>query len=185
MDCQCPTTTTTQPTTQDTCRPPGEPENCYKQKDLSIVLDGSGSVGLNDFKTSIEFVAKLAHAFTQFRSTRLNFIVFGSRKETRVVIPLLSGLSATEIDDAIRGTIYPNGISAQTDFGIDEAIKDLYPNKIKNISQVLVVLTDGGSNDRGLTGDSAQAAAAKGITTFAAGIGGYDVNELIAISNGA
>lgn len=157
-------------------------EPCFQRKDLVIVLDGSGSIGPTQFETAKYFVAKLAQAFTVYDPTRISLIVYSSIYNTQVVIPLNNYLTPGQIDTTILQAIYP-GASTATNYGIDLAVQQFDANKLPNVPQVMVVLTDGYSDNFLSTKNSSEIVAAKGITSFAVGIGGYNLNELNVIAN--
>jgi hypothetical protein len=154
---------------------------CFGRMNLEIVLDGSGSIGQQDYDKAKEFVAELVSTFS-LASTRIGLTVYSS--STTEVFPLNNVLTSAEMDARIRSAPYP-GMSTRTDLGIDDAVVQLQNSNLLGTTapKIILVLTDGHSDDNSLTVASAANAETAGIATFAVGIGSnVDINELIAIA---
>jgi len=140
--------------------------DCYNENDLIIVLDSSGSIGSDNYATSLNFVEKLASAFTVYNASRLAFIIFGDTAQLQ--IHLYNSYSREFISRVILDTPYMNQGTA-TWLGIDLAVEQ-FNSSPRDVPLNMVILTDGMSNDEDLTIAAAQRATALGIRTFSVGI---------------
>lgn len=154
---------------------------CYETNDLIIVLDSSGSIGLPNYRTTLNFVERLANAFTVHGPSRIAFIIFSEYSE--VVIDISNTLTREQISSTILNTQYMDSGTA-TWLGIDSAIAQFY-SAPRDVPLNMVVLTDGMSNDEDLTIAAAHRATAMGIRSFSVGITD-DINpdELLVIAGG-
>jgi len=154
---------------------------CFGRMNLEIVLDGSGSIDPADFEKAKQFVAELVSTFS-LASTRIGMTVFSDAVTT--IFPLNNVLTAQEMDDRIRNAVQPQSTTA-THLAIDDAVRELQNSNLLGTTapKVILVLTDGHSNNNADTVVSAGKAKAAGIATFAVGIGSnVDRNELIQIA---
>ncbi|XP_035716571.1 uncharacterized protein LOC118439401 [Folsomia candida] len=174
------TPTTTTPTTT-TLPPPDPVVPCTSTLDLIVVLDSSGSIGLDNYQTVKSFVANLSTAFTSHPETRFGLIVYSEGVET--VIDLTSGQSTDEIVQAILSARYHAG-PTPTDRGIAVAAESLR-NNTRAKPQHLIVITDGISNQPDKTKEEADAARGHGIMLYALGITEFvSEMELLDITGG-
>ncbi|CAG7716082.1 unnamed protein product, partial [Allacma fusca] len=159
---------------------------CNAKMDLVVVLDGSKSVGPENFQKSKDFVVKL---FAQYsiETTRLGFIVYATG--VKVLLPLGSGNTALQIQYYVQRANYPK-TSTNTNGAIKVALDLFKAAKPRSgVPKILAVFTDGESNLGGLHDKGGvpaiQQARADGITTYAVGIGrDTKHSELMEIAQG-
>lgn len=151
--------------------------NCNGKMDLLVVLDESGSISLPDFNKALSFVADLFGTYS-LENVRQGFMTFSSYS-TRV-FNIDNSLTATEIKDTVLRVI-PNAGGTQTNEAILEAMRMFGEIEERpGVPKIMTLFTDGQS----ATGVSnAWLAQAANITSFAIGIGGYNIIELVEIAN--
>ncbi|KAJ6643587.1 Vitrin [Pseudolycoriella hygida] len=162
-------------------RPPVDPITC-NENDLLIVLDSSASIGSHNYKQAKLFASNLFRNVTAVNeNSRIGFLIYSDA--VSVMINLNNTLSAEEIIEVIISAPYLKGETA-THLAIDEALRqfDLHP---RNVSQNLVILTDGESIDSTLTAEAIEAAIDMGVRSMAVGISpSANQEELLIIANG-
>ncbi|XP_071484475.1 sushi, von Willebrand factor type A, EGF and pentraxin domain-containing protein 1-like [Diadema antillarum] len=126
--------------------------------DLVIVLDSSGSVGVTDYGRSVEFVDKASLILPiQPAKTRVAIVSYSSCNKIHTYV------------DYIRSPV-----------GKHKCILD---QDIHSTVRVIMLSTDGASNDGGPPLDTAQGLKDQGITIFSIGLGsGINKAELEAIA---
>lgn len=155
---------------------------CEGRVDLCIVLDGSGSIGANDFRLAKNFTASLVGTFS-LESSRIGFVVYSSNAFT--VFPVENRLSIAQMQANIINTGYPGG-GTSTGTGIRQAVA-LFRNLTQyrpDIPKLIAVFTDGYSTD-GLPylRDSVEQMTNNSIISFGVGIGaGVGYSELLLIA---
>lgn len=140
--------------------------DCYQTNDLIIVLDSSGSIESHNYARALTFIERLATAFTVHGPSRIALIIFSY--EAEVVIDITNSYTRAEISSAILNTPYTQG-GTNTWLGIDLAIAQ-FNSSLRDVPLNMVVLTDGMSNNEGLTIAAAQRATTMGIRSFSVGI---------------
>ncbi|CAG7826653.1 unnamed protein product, partial [Allacma fusca] len=142
-------------------------EKCKGLFDLTVVLDGSGSVGKVDFEKSKDFVVKLFATYSS-SDLRKGFILFGN--DAFMVFPLDNNFTTPELQDIVRNVRYPSE-ATNTNAGIMMAVEMIQNSKPRpGVPSIMIVFTDGESN----IGDGVsniKYAKQSNITTFAIGIG--------------
>ncbi|KAH3785095.1 uncharacterized protein LOC127840958 isoform X2 [Dreissena polymorpha] len=143
-----------------------------QQVDLVFVLDTSSSLSADDFTRSILFISQVVDGFDIApNQTQVGVVTFSSG--ARVEFYLNSYSYKSSLKNAINGIRYVGG-STQTDVGINRALQQVFatvngarPYAVK----VMVVITDGQSDDSINTLHAAERAHAAGIVTFSVGVG--------------
>ena len=112
--------------------------------DLVFIIDGSTSVGLDDFKLSLNFIISIVN---QFPVTPLGVHVgvIVVQPSNQVVIELGLYKEKFTVNGAIRQIPYPNG-----DNSVGAALlkaKELFANGKRQVPKVLVVLLDNKAAD--------------------------------------
>ncbi|XP_041670534.1 collagen alpha-1(XXI) chain [Cheilinus undulatus] len=151
--------------------------------DLVYIVDGSWSVGSDDFETAKQWLINITSQF-DISAYYTQVAVIQYSDTPRLEIPLGKHLSGTELIRAIRGIDYLGG-NTQTGRAIRFAVDHVFPSS-QRASQVkhriAVVVTDGKSQDDVV--DASVEARAQGITLFAVGVGNeITISELITIAN--
>ena len=119
-----------------------ETKLCRKPLDLIVVIDGSGSVRIENFIKAKDFAKNLNE---RMDLSDFGLIVFSD--DSKIIIPLNSGLNKTDINNIIDSTDYPGG-STETNSAILTSIA-MFENSLKKINakQFLLLITDGNSNN--------------------------------------
>uniref|UniRef100_A0A8C5E913 Integrin alpha-M-like n=1 Tax=Gouania willdenowi TaxID=441366 RepID=A0A8C5E913_GOUWI len=144
---------------------PRSPVECQTQADIAFLLDGSGSVSSTDFTRMKTFVKNIISSFIR-QDTQVkpySQLIFSFK------FCLLFGEPPQEIDQIRqlnRGTYTAAAIRH-----VVQNVFSSYRGSRSNVKKVLVVITDGESNDRNDLGGAASAAQAKNIVRFAIGVG--------------
>lgn len=153
--------------------------------DLMMVIDGSGSIGRDSFKTALDSVAGMAGSFDR-RQANIGVVVFSDG--AAVPISLVNNLTAEELQQTIQSITYPDD-ATNTYAGIMAAVGEFRAlpadRKAAGVPRVINVFTDGKHN-RGLDpAYAAEEATKEGIVCNAFGIGyeGIDRNELEAFTS--
>jgi collagen type VI alpha len=163
-----PTTTTKEPTTTPPTLKPCPPA---KPLDIFYCIDASGSIGVENFGQNIVLLTLLTNALTVGPdNANVATDVYGTHDYP--VHGLLS--DKEEIIEKIKQIPYRNS-STGTDLCIDHAVQVLTNGRADAV-KIMIVVTDGKSNNATRTAASADAAHAAGITGFAVGVGS-DVSE--------
>ncbi|OXA51076.1 Pancreatic lipase-related protein 2 [Folsomia candida] len=152
----------------------GKTDQYYKEDkirgryDMILVLDGSGSIGPADFERARTAVAELLGPFAETQ-VRVGLITFSTAVTTN--FQLDNRYTENEMRNAIRSIPYPGG-GTNTHLGINEAI-NMFDRHVLDpkVPSVSIVLTDGQSSSPASTVTASAAAKARGIYTFAVGIG--------------
>ena len=149
--------------------------------DLFFVLDSSGSIGIDSYKTAKEFIANLVSGFTiGENNVHVGLVVFGD-KTVEVEFYLDGSFDSTVVLNKIRNVRYLNERTATGDAimlmvntGFTEE-RGARPSHLA-IPRVGIVVTDGIQNEGVDVHIAAQAARDKSIEMFAFGIGN-DIND--------
>ncbi|KAG4078367.1 hypothetical protein HA402_013077 [Bradysia odoriphaga] len=179
-----PPTTTQAPhsTSQDVPANPTPVQECNNQNDVIVVLDSSGSVGIDNYRKEKVFAYDLARVFANQEVSRFGFTIFSS--STQTLVPLDNSWSNDEIYGRVLNATYM-GYTTNTDLAINSARLEYSSSAQTSVPKNIVVITDGLSNDPGATKTAADIAIASGIRIFAVGIGPWANDaELLDITGG-
>ena len=155
---------------------------CKTQVDLGFVIDGSGSIemyGKGNFKKCLDFVKSLTRAFViSATDTRVGAIVYSSRSDLQFNFKQYT--TQAQIETAINNIKYP-GSRTKTGQALTMAKDQLFNDVRPNVPRVLVVLTDGRSNDDVVK--PSEELRNTGIIIFAIGLGkNYNKKQLISMA---
>jgi von Willebrand factor type A domain len=139
---------------------------CLKDKDIVLVYDGSGSIAYSDFDEMRQFGIQLVTGMN-VSPTTTNFGVVQFSDGANSEIGLGSNVAA--ITQTLTTMAKMDG-GTDTAAGITTAQSMLSAGRT-GAPNVMIVLTDGASNDRPATLAAASAAKAAGTTVIAVGIG--------------
>ena len=156
---------------------------CQAKVDLVFVVDGSGSIesyGKGNFKRCLNFVKRMVVSFKiSKRFTRIGIVLFSYR--ARLIFSFNTYSRARDILRAIDNIKYPSG-GTKTGKAMSYAQRTLFSNRSSKRKKVLVVMTDGHSQDR--VSRPARALKRLGIEIFAVGIGKhYNIRQLFQIAS--
>ncbi|XP_054893117.1 collagen alpha-1(XXI) chain [Poeciliopsis prolifica] len=151
--------------------------------DLVYIVDGSWSVGPDDFETAKLWLINISSQFDiSLHYTQVAVVQYSDTP--RLEIPLGMHHSGEQLIQAISNIDYLGG-NTQTGRAIKFAVDHVFSasqrvNQVKN--RIAVVVTDGKSQDDVV--DASTEARAQGITVFAVGVGSeITTSELISIAN--
>ena len=139
------------------------------------MLDSSGSVGSGNFDTMKNFVANVIANFEiRANSTRVGLIRFSSTAS--ILIPLGSINNAQQLTTAVNNVAFTGG-GTRTDLALD-LVSTAFINARVNegIPRVVILLTDGQSNEPTLTAQAAPRVHNDNIEVYSVGIGS-GINE--------
>uniref|UniRef100_A0AAZ1XG38 VWFA domain-containing protein n=1 Tax=Oreochromis aureus TaxID=47969 RepID=A0AAZ1XG38_OREAU len=155
---------------------PSSLEDCETQVDLAFLLDGSGSVSRPDFRTMKKFVRDLIESFLS-SDTQFSVSQFSSSPEVHFNF---KKFNLSEMDDEIN-RIQQHFGKTYTAKAIKEVVEKVFSPQSgsrPNVKKVLIVITDGASNDRENLEGAVQQAENKTIARFVIGVGdAFDKTE--------
>ncbi|KAL3967677.1 trace amine associated receptor [Sarotherodon galilaeus] len=155
---------------------PSSLEECETQVDLAFLLDGSGSVSSPDFRTMKKFVRDLIESFLS-SDTQFSVSQFSSAPQVHFN---LQKFNLPEMEDKINRIQQHSG-RTYTARAIKEVVEKVFtPQKGSrpNVKKVLIVITDGASNDRENLEGAVEQAENKTIVRFVIGVGdAFDKTE--------
>ncbi|XP_078489759.1 integrin alpha-11-like [Ciona intestinalis] len=166
---------------------------CGSTLDLIFVLDGSSSVKVDNFEIIKNWVKNVSEKMnvggTQIGivqySTYLESLSLEKQPYVQVVVPLGVQSNETAFKNSVDRLRLKNGVTATSHAlnltAIEFAKSKRYNNP--NNKKVVVLLTDGKSNSGNLP-ETADYVRSLNITTFAIGVGRYNVPELRQIASG-
>lgn len=143
-----------------------------RSADVAFLLDGSGSVASSDFQTMKTFVKNLVRSLLP-ADTRFSIVQFSSSPKIHYYFGdnLISETGSWE--EKVDGIRQLRG-STFTAKAIRSVVNDVFtPSKGSrpNVNKVLIVITDGESNDRNDLSSATSLADNKKIVRFAIGVG--------------
>ncbi|XP_069011777.1 integrin alpha-M [Embiotoca jacksoni] len=149
---------------------PSSAEGCPAQADIAFLLDGSGSVSSIDFQTMKSFVKKLVQTFLS-KETQFSITQFSRSPDIHYFFDTFftSGSWESNIH-----RIYQHGGATFTAKAINYVVQHVFdPNRGSrlNVKKVLIVITDGVSNDYANLPGAIRLAEQKNIVRFAIGVG--------------
>lgn len=146
--------------------------------DIVFALDGSGSVGSTNFTNLLNFVSDVSSQYDIDRETgtQVSVVTFASGAATNITLPQFQ--TKTSLSSAIVSIPYPGG-GTSTHLGIQAARNEFRVNGRSGARRLLIVATDGRSNNPADTAAQAELAKSENIEVFAIGIGsGANRDEL-------
>ncbi|KAJ0022780.1 hypothetical protein NQD34_014914 [Periophthalmus magnuspinnatus] len=153
------------------------------QNDLVYIVDGSWSVGPEDFEIAKQWLVNITSNFDiSSQYTQVGVVQYSDTP--RLEFSLEKHQGAAELIQAISSIDYMGG-NTQTGRAIKFAVDHVFGSSqrgstVKN--RITVVVTDGKSQDDVV--DASEAARAQGITVFAVGVGSeITTSELVTIAN--
>jgi Mg-chelatase subunit ChlD len=170
----------TQQACHDTPPPPVKPCTSTSPLDLIFVTDSSGSVGRSNYFKMFDLI-KYILARLNFDVSKVGIVIFGTNAKT--ILNLTS--NKTEALQACENPEYKNSTTS-TYLGIATARKILITKGRTNTKRVIVVITDGKSDNTTLTCYEAEETRKIGCTNIAVGVGkAVNQQELNCVSSGS
>ncbi|KAM9462478.1 integrin alpha-X-like, partial [Clarias gariepinus] len=148
------------PSTLRDCPPP-------PQTDIAFLLDGSGSVRPEEFETMKRFVISMVNGLKD-RNFQFAVAQYSTQCYIHIKFNTFRGTYQIEQIEQHRGWTYTAG-------AIQKVVNELFTPQAgarENTNRVLVVITDGESNDRDNLATAAYNAKNKNIIRYAIGVGG-------------
>uniref|UniRef100_A0A8C5MQ23 Collagen type XIV alpha 1 chain n=1 Tax=Leptobrachium leishanense TaxID=445787 RepID=A0A8C5MQ23_9ANUR len=174
-----PPPTTIAPTTIPPAR-----EVCKSAKaDLVFLVDGSWSIGDDNFNKVIQFLYSTAGAFADIGPEATQVAIAQFSDDARTEFKLNAYKSKISLLNAIRRIAYKGG-NTKTGRAIKHVRDDLFTHESgmrKGIPKVLVVITDGRSQDE--VNNITQDLQLEGYSIFAIGVVDADYGELVNIGS--
>ncbi|KAK3611945.1 hypothetical protein CHS0354_014020 [Potamilus streckersoni] len=158
----------------------------YKPADIVFVVDGSGSEGLANFQKQLAFIQNFTGQFEIGKNqTQVSLVTFST--DVTNEFNLNSYARKVDVLSAIGRTNYPNG-ETHTHLALDYVrLHSLTPQNGSrtNVNKIVIVLTDGKSNEEALTVQAASLLKLRrDVSVIAIGIGNaVDPRELLAIAS--
>uniref|UniRef100_A0AAZ3QA05 VWFA domain-containing protein n=1 Tax=Oncorhynchus tshawytscha TaxID=74940 RepID=A0AAZ3QA05_ONCTS len=148
---------------------PSSLEECPGQTDIAFLLDGSGSVNRVDFEKMKGFVKDLIREFLE--------------RDTKFAVAQYSGYCTIHFDlntfnvmnrDYQVNSIAQQGGGTYTAASMKKVVQEVFSTSRGSrpkAKRIMIVITDGQSNDSGMLKNAASEAEAKNIIRFAIGVG--------------
>uniref|UniRef100_UPI003AAAA8F2 collagen alpha-6(VI) chain-like n=1 Tax=Centroberyx gerrardi TaxID=166262 RepID=UPI003AAAA8F2 len=148
--------------------------------DLVFLIDGSGSINMQDFQKMKDFMKSVVNR-SVVGQNKVHIGVMQYSSSQRLEFPLNRYYDKGEMLNAIDDMQQING-GTLTGGAISEVSQyfDVFRGGRPDLSQILVVITDGESQD-GVKGP-AEALRAKGVTIYAIGVVNANTTQLLEIS---
>uniref|UniRef100_A0A3B3CJZ2 Cochlin n=1 Tax=Oryzias melastigma TaxID=30732 RepID=A0A3B3CJZ2_ORYME len=150
-------------------------KTCYNSVNIGFLIDGSSSVGLDNFRMVLDFLAGIAQSF-DISDVGAHVGAVQFTYDQRLEFGLFDYSTKEDTMKALRGISYMSGGTA-TGSAISYATQNLF----RRGHDFLVVVTDGQSYDD-ITGP-AMAAQRQGITIFSVGVAWAPQDDLRAMSS--
>ncbi|XP_068094064.1 collagen alpha-1(XIV) chain isoform X2 [Hyperolius riggenbachi] len=173
----------TRPPTPPPTIPPAREVCKSARADLVFLVDGSWSIGDENFHKVTRFLYSTAGAFDEISPEGTQVGVAQYSDDARTEFKLNSHKSKESLLAAIQAIQYKGG-NTKTGRAIKHVREDIFNAESgmrKGVPRVLVVITDGRSQDETMT--FAKAMHLEGFSIFAIGVADADYNELVNIGS--
>jgi len=162
------------------------PGQCITSGDVLFILDASGSIGYNNFMKQKEFIKSIILDFTiGSRSTRVSVVTF--TEDATVNFRLNSYNNRDDIIKAIDEIKFTSNGKTRTDKALARAYNEVFQagNGARDDQpDIVVLLTDGGSNEKEETMREIHIAKTRGLHFIVLGIGTWlDLYELQSLAS--
>lgn len=154
------------------------------EADIYFLLDESGSISYDDFDDMKKFIMEFLEVFKIAPDkVRIGVVKFASR--ATVSFRLNTYTTKAAVQQAVKEMIMEGG-GTRTDLGLMEMIplfKDAARTREKKVRELLIVITDGKSEDRGTPVEvPAEELRKMNVTIYAIGVKDASLSELELIS---
>jgi len=173
--------TTPIPTTTSTTTTPAPAPGCLGQADVLFILDASGSIGYVNFETMRNSMSAIVNDLdVDSGRVRISLITFSDQATLRFNLQRYT--TRRQIIDYLAQLPYTQG-TTNTAAALDMAVAEGFVGERPGVTNIAIVFTDGGSNDKSRTITSA-IRAKRTMNILVVGIGGWtDKYELRAIAS--
>lgn len=145
--------------------------SCSNPADIMFLMDGSNSIDNQEWTQEKDFVARMINAFDITPATiNVGFSVYSSTVDTIGLYPFRPKIV---LSAWVKSLAHPTGIATNTAQGI-ASVRDVFrqqPASRRNAPKILIVITDGSSENPAETINQARMAKDEGIRIMAVGIG--------------
>lgn len=150
--------------------------------DLVFLVDGSSSIGRNNFVQVRGFIAGIVKPFASLVSqSGVRFGAVQYSDVARVEFTFTTYQNGTELINAVENLNYKGG-STQTGAGLKFVADNFFnPSSIRGVPKITILITDGKSQDN--VREPAQKLRSLGVDVIAVGIKSADKNELALIAS--
>ncbi|XP_059501521.1 vitrin isoform X2 [Stegostoma tigrinum] len=149
-------------------------KTCLNSADIGFIVDGSSSVGTDNFRTILQFVANISQEFEiSDTGTRVGAVQY--TYEQRLEFGFDKHSTKETLTTAVKDIRYWSG-GTSTGEAISYALKHLFSNSKPNKRKLMIVITDGRSYDD--VQAPALAAHRDGVIAYAIGIAWAAMDEL-------
>ena len=156
---------------------------CSQDSDITFILDNSGSVGHDNYEKTKQFVVSIIEDLNVGEDrTRVAVVTYSDSAKLEFNLDKFN--SRREMIPAVEELEYANG-KTNTAAALNLATSQIYGNSVfnrQNFQDIIVLFTDGGSNDAVQTVLKATEAKLQGITIIVVAVGGwvnrFEVNEI-------
>ncbi|KFQ12862.1 Vitrin, partial [Leptosomus discolor] len=153
-------------------------KTCLNSADIGFVIDGSSSVGTNNFRTVLQFVANISKEFEISDSdTRIGAVQY--TYEQRLEFSFDKYSTKQDVLSAIKRISYWSG-GTSTGAAISYATERLFSKSKPNKRKIMILITDGRSYDDVRV--PAMAAHRNGVIAYSVGVAWAAQDELEAIA---
>ncbi|XP_055491109.1 vitrin isoform X7 [Leucoraja erinacea] len=149
-------------------------KTCLNSADIGFVVDGSSSVGTDNFRTVLQFVANISREF-EISDTATRVGVVQYTYDQRLEFGFGEHNTREAVSSAVKNIRYWSG-GTSTGEAITYASKHLFSKSKPNKRKLMIVITDGRSYDDVRT--PALAAHRNGVIAYAIGIAWAATDEL-------
>ena len=149
--------------------------------ELVFIIDASGSVTKKNFNKTLSFIQKVVTNL-QIASDKTRVAVIRFSSNAKVAFGLGAHNSVASLTNAMSKIKYTGG-GTSTSTALDLARKVVFKNSRKNVPKVLVLVTDGRSDNQNQTIIAADKLKKDAITIFTIGIGYINNYEIRAIAS--
>ena len=145
--------------------------------DISFIVDSSASIWRDNFTLGLWFVQDFVDKFNIGQDqVRVSMVTYGDKVYSKDAFGFDAYSLKSEMNVAIDSIPYESGLSTETGEAIDWFLANQLPQARPDVRHVLIVLTDGNSQQPEITKVAARRAADRGLDVFAIGVG-HKVSE--------
>lgn len=142
--------------------------------DIYFLLDSSNSVYIGDFRTQLAFIQSMIDEFPMSpEETRIGVGLFGHRYKN--VIGFTSYRTTDNLKASVGSIRKISGLKTETGEALKETRRYLSRNSRRNVTRIVIVITDGRSHNKAQTISEAQKLKDEGVSVFAIGVGSKTV----------
>lgn len=139
-----------------------------KKVDIVFVLDSSTSVGPDNWRRELKFLADLTRPLTiGSRAARVAFVTYNTRAKVQFGFNTYS--SSKSLQNAIMSTKFSEGLTF-TGEALKLVLKELVPKMRRNVPRMLFLVTDGKANGETRPESIAKRLKAQKVNIFSIGI---------------